>query len=208
MRNQYMAKVLVYNKLVTQDQVNAYSDKTTDSKDIGQVLVEAGLLKPAVYQKVLTYVRDLETKNAQAESAAAANTAAIAAAKEKDAAKAKEQARSAAKPAAKAEAPKEPAPASNDGGLQIEGNDIYGKSSISAKEVEAVAGLESTQLAEFKPTTVEPEPEAPAPAAQAPAAAAGEEAPSALPERFAEKVARVLLFRLPKRLLLRRRFPR
>jgi len=185
MRNQYMAKVLVYNKLVTQDQVNAYSDKTTDSKDIGQVLVEAGLLKPAVYQKVLAYVRDLETKNAQAESAAAANAAAIAAAKEKDAAKAKEQARSAAKPAAKAEAPKEPAPASNDGGLQIEGNDIYGKSSISAKEVEAVAGLESTQLAEFKPTTVEPEPEAPAPAAQAPAAAAGEEAPSALPERFA-----------------------
>ena len=185
MRNQYMAKVLVYNKLVTQDQVNAYSNKATDSKDIGQVLVEAGLLKPAVYQKVLAYVRDLETKNAQAESAAAANAAAIAAAKEKDAAKAKEQARPAAKPAAKAEAPKEPAPASNDGGLQIEGNDIYGKSSISANEVEAVAGLESTQLAEFKPTTVDPEPEAPPPAAQAPAAAAGEETASALPERFA-----------------------
>ena len=185
MRNQYMAKVLVYNKLVTQDQVNAYSNKATDSKDIGQVLVEAGLLKPAVYQKVLAYVRDLETKNAQAESAAAANAAAIAAAKEKDAAKAKEQARPAAKPAAKAEAPKEPAPASNDGGLQIEGNDIYGKSSISANEVEAVAGLESTQLAEFKPTTVDPESEAPPPAAQAPAAAAGEETASALPERFA-----------------------
>ena len=185
MRNQYMAKVLVYNKLVTQDQVNAYSNKATDSKDIGQVLVEAGLLKPAVYQKVLAYVRDLETKNAQAESAAAANAAAIAAAKEKDAAKAKEQARPAAKPAAKAEAPKEPAPASNDGGLQIEGNDIYGKSSISANEVEAVAGLESTQLAEFKPTTVDPEPEAPPPAAQAPAATAGEDTASALPERFA-----------------------
>ena len=173
MRNQYMAKVLVYNKLVTQDQVNAYSDQATGSKDIGQVLVEAGLLKPAVYQKVLAYVRDLEAKNAQAESAAAA--------------KAKEQARPAAKPAAKAEAPKEPATAStasSEGGLQIEGNDIYGKSSISAKEVETVAGLESTQLAEFKPTTVEPEPE-PAPAAPAPAAAAGEETASALPERFA-----------------------
>ena len=185
MRNQYMAKVLVYNKIVTEDQVNAYSDKVTDSKDIGQVLVEAGILKPAIYQKVLAYVRDLEAKNAQAESAAAANAAAIAAAKEKAAAKAKEQARPAAKPAAKAEAPKEPAPASNDGGLQIEGNDIYGKSSISANEVEAVAGLESTQLAEFKPTTVDPEPEAPPPAAQAPAATAGEETASALPERFA-----------------------
>lgn len=188
MRNQYMAKVLVYNKIVTEDQVNAYSDKVTDSKDIGQVLVEAGLLKPAIYQKVLAYVRDLEAKNAQAESAAAANAAAIAAAKEKEAAKAKEQARPAAKPAAKAEAPKEPAPASNDDGLQIEGNDIYGKSSISANEVETVAGLESTQLAEFKPTTVEPEPAAAAPAApapQAPAAAAGDETTSALPERFA-----------------------
>jgi len=187
MRNQYMAKVLVYNKIVTEDQVNAYSDKVTDSKDIGQVLVEAGLLKPAIYQKVLAYVRDLEAKNAHAESTAAANAAAIAAAKEKAAAKAKEQARPAAKPAAKAEAPKEPATAStasSEGGLQIEGNDIYGKSSISAKEVETVAGLESTQLAEFKPTTVEPEPE-PAPAAPAPAAAAGEETASALPERFA-----------------------
>lgn len=184
MRNQYMAKVLVYNKIVTEEQVNAYSGQVTDSKDIGQVLVEAGILKPAIYQKVLAYVRDLEAKNAQAESAAAANAAAIAAAKEKAAAKAKEQARPAAKPAAKAEAPKEPATASSEGGLQIEGNDIYGKSSISAKEVETVAGLESTQLAEFKPTTVEPEPE-PAPAAPAPAAAAGEEIASALPERFA-----------------------
>ena len=188
MRNQYMAKVLVYNKLVTQDQVNAYSDQATGSKDIGQVLVEAGLLKPAVYQKVLAYVRDLEAKNAQAESAAAANAAAIAAAKEKGAAKAKEQARPAAKPAAKAEAPEEPATgstASSEGGLQIEGNDIYGKSSISANEVETVAGLESTQLAEFKPTTVEPEP-APAPAAPAaPAPAAAEEPAAALPAHFA-----------------------
>lgn len=188
MRNQYMAKVLVYNKLVTQDQVNAYSDQATGSKDIGQVLVEAGLLKPAVYQKVLAYVRDLEAKNAQAESAAAANAAAIAAAKEKEAAKAKEQARPAAKPAAKAEAPEEPATgstASSEGGLQIEGNDIYGKSSISANEVETVAGLESTQLAEFKPTTVEPEP-APAPAAPAaPAPAAAEEPAAALPAHFA-----------------------
>ena len=188
MRNQYMAKVLVYNKLVTQDQVNAYSDQATGSKDIGQVLVEAGLLKPAVYQKVLAYVRDLEAKNAQAESAAAANAAAIAAAKEKEAAKAKEQARPAAKPAATAEAPEEPATdstASSEGGLQIEGNDIYGKSSISANEVETVAGLESTQLAEFKPTTVEPEP-APAPAAPAaPAPAAAEEPAAALPAHFA-----------------------
>ena len=188
MRNQYMAKVLVYNKLVTEDQINAYKDKVSDSKDIGQVLVEVGLLKPAVYQKVLAYVRDLEAKNAQAETAAAANAAAIAAAKERDAAKAKEQAKEQAKaqatpPAKKAaanEAPSAPA-SSSQGELQIEGNDIYGKSSISAKEVKAVAGLESTQLAEFKPTMQESEPEAPA----APAAAAAEEPTKALPSHFA-----------------------
>lgn len=186
MRNQYMAKVLVYNKLVTEDQINAYKDKVSDSKDIGQVLVEVGLLKPAVYQKVLAYVRDLEAKNAQAETAAAANAAAIAAAKEREAAKAKEQAKEQAKaqatpPAKKAaanEAPSAPA-SSSQGELQIEGNDIYGKSSISAKEVKAVAGLESTQLAEFKPTMQESEPEAPA------APAAAEEPAKALPSHFA-----------------------
>ncbi|WP_295682793.1 ATPase, T2SS/T4P/T4SS family [uncultured Fibrobacter sp.] len=186
MRNQYMAKVLVYNKLVTEDQINAYKDKVSDSKDIGQVLVEVGLLKPAVYQKVLAYVRDLEAKNAQAETAAAANAAAIAAAKEREAAKAKEQAKEQAKaqatpPAKKAaanEAPSAPA-SSSQGELQIEGNDIYGKSSISAKEVKAVAGLESTQLAEFKPTMQESEPEAPA------APAAAEEPAKALPTHFA-----------------------
>jgi hypothetical protein len=134
MRNQYMAKVLVYNKLVTEDQINAYKDKVSDSKDIGQVLVEVGLLKPAVYQKVLAYVRDLEAKNAQAETAAAANAAAIAAAKERDAAKAKEQAKEQAKaqatpPAKKAAANGAPsAPASSSQGeLQIEGNDILRK---------------------------------------------------------------------------------
>ncbi len=186
MRNQYMAKVLVYNKLVTEDQINAYKDKVSDSKDIGQVLVEVGLLKPAVYQKVLAYVRDLEAKNAQAETAAAANAAAIAAAKGRDAAKAKEQAKEQAKaqatpPAKKAAANGAPsAPASSSQGeLQIEGNDIYGKSSISAKEVKAVAGLESTQLAEFKPTMQESEPEAPA------APAAAEEPAKALPTHFA-----------------------
>ena len=39
MRNQYMAKVLVHNKMVSEDQVNAYWGEITDSQDIGQVLV-------------------------------------------------------------------------------------------------------------------------------------------------------------------------
>ena len=167
MRNQYMAKVLVYNKIVTEDQVKAYMDKVSDSKDIGQLLVEAGILKPALYQKVLTYVQDLEAKNAHAESTAAANAAAVAAAKAKDAAKAA-SAKSAAPAASSAKPAEKPAEAApSQGGLQIEGNSIYGTSSISSTEVETVAGLESTQLAEFKPTT----PTESSPAEQAPAAA-------------------------------------
>lgn len=185
MRNQYMAKVLVYNKLVTEDQVNACKDKVTDSKDLGLVLVEMGLLKPAVYQKVLAYVQDLEAKNAQAESAAAANAAAVAAAKAKAAAKAAEKAPEKPSVAAAKSAP-EAKPAQ--GGLQIEGNNIFGTSSISSSEVEAVAGLESTQLAEFKPTTIE-EPAAEAKEAKsAPASVAAEasaESAPALPKHFA-----------------------
>lgn len=184
MRNQYMAKVLVYNKIVTEDQIKAYMDKASDSKDIGQLLVEAGILKPALYQKVLTYVQDLEAKNAHAESTAAANAAAVAAAKAKDAAKA---ASAKVPPKAESVAKADEAP-SNQGGLQIEGNSIYGTSSISSTEVETVAGLESTQLAEFKPTTKEPDPEsAPAAPASAPALAAAEVGQEnvALPTHFA-----------------------
>lgn len=186
MRNQYMAKVLVYNKIVSEDQVNAYKDKVTDSKDIGQLLVEAGLLKPAIYQKVLTYVQDLEAKNAQAESTAAANAAAVAAAKAKSAAKS-----GSAKASPKVESTS-PAPASaetpsSQGGLQIEGNSIYGTSSISSNEVESVAGLESTQLAEFKPTTPEQDASPAAPAQASAPAAPAEAAPEevALPTHFA-----------------------
>jgi hypothetical protein len=44
MRNQYMAKVLFSNNLVTNEQVQEYWGKITRDKDIGQVLCEAGLL--------------------------------------------------------------------------------------------------------------------------------------------------------------------
>ena len=42
MRNQYMAKVLVHNKVVSEDQVKAHWGEISDSMDIGQVLVRAG----------------------------------------------------------------------------------------------------------------------------------------------------------------------
>ena len=69
MRNQYMAKVLVHNKMVSEDQVNAHWGEITDTTDIGQALVNAGLLQQAVYEKVLAFVKNLEEKNAAAAKA-------------------------------------------------------------------------------------------------------------------------------------------
>ena len=59
MRNQYMAKVLVHNKVVTQEQVDAHWAEANDQVDIGQVLVNAGLLQQAMYEKVLAFVKNL-----------------------------------------------------------------------------------------------------------------------------------------------------
>ena len=72
MRNQYMAKVLVHNKVVTEDQVNAHWGEITDQQDIGQALVRAGILQPAMYDKVLAFVKNLEAKNVAAQPAPAA----------------------------------------------------------------------------------------------------------------------------------------
>ena len=74
MRNQYMAKVLVHNKVVTEAQVKAHWNEITDKKDIGQVLVDAGILPPPMYIKVLAFVKNLEAKNAAEGGAAPANT--------------------------------------------------------------------------------------------------------------------------------------
>ena len=76
MRNQYMAKVLVHNKVVTQDQIDAHWAEANDQVDIGQVLVKAGLLQQAMYEKVLAFVKNLEAKNAAAAPAKPAAPAA------------------------------------------------------------------------------------------------------------------------------------
>ena len=60
MRNQYIAKVLVHNKVLSEEQVKAHWGKITDSMDIGQVLVKAGILKQSMYEKVLAFVQNLE----------------------------------------------------------------------------------------------------------------------------------------------------
>ena len=108
MRNQYMAKVLVHNKVVSEDQVKAHWGEISDSMDIGQVLVRAGILKQSMYDKVLAFVKNLEAKNAKpasksAEKPAAASSAAAPA----HSASTPAQSSSSAHPAA----PAQPAPA-------------------------------------------------------------------------------------------------
>lgn len=135
MRNQYMAKVLVHNKVVTEDQIKAYWNKISDTKDIGQVLVDAGIIPPPIYIKVLAFVKNLEAK-------AAAETPAAPAAKPA----------APVPPAARNETPFGPATSSSasEGGLQIEGNNPYGESTSTNMEVESIAGLEATSINSFQ----------------------------------------------------------
>ncbi|PWJ63821.1 Tfp pilus assembly protein PilT, pilus retraction ATPase [Fibrobacter sp. UWB15] len=152
MRNQYMAKVLVHNKVVTEAQVKAHWGEITDKKDIGQVLVDAGILPPPMYIKVLAFVKNLEAKAAAEGGTAPANTsgatatsapAANAAAATPKPSAARFEAPPASSPSV---APAAPQPAQSEG-LQIEGNSsLYGEVSTSNVEVEAVAGLESTSI--------------------------------------------------------------
>ena len=159
MRNQYMAKVLVHNKVVTEAQVKAHWGEITDKKDIGQVLVDAGILQPPMYIKVLAFVKNLEAKAAaeggapagSAASSASAGNAASATNAASAAAPAAPQKQSTARfeappVSAPSVAPAAPQPAQPEG-LQIEGNSsLYGEVSSSNVEVEAVAGLESTSI--------------------------------------------------------------
>ena len=152
MRNQYMAKVLVHNKVVSEDQVKAHWGEITDSMDIGQVLVRAGLLKESMYAKVLAFVQNLEAKNAKPAAGAA------------PAAKPAQAMASASRPsppqpsqAAKAPAPASmPAPAvssaapqpAEEPAIKIEDNSsLYGEASSSTVVIEKVQGLESTSMA-------------------------------------------------------------
>jgi len=148
MRNQYMAKVLVHNKVVSEDQVKAHWGEITDSMDIGQVLVKAGILKQSMYEKVLAFVQNLEAKNAKpatpASTAPASSCAAPAAKPAAPAASAPSAPAVKPAPVSAASAPQpdeEPA-------IKIEGNSsLYGESSSSSVVVEKVEGLEMTSMA-------------------------------------------------------------
>lgn len=155
MRNQYMAKVLVHNKVVSEDLVKAHWGEISDSKDIGQVLVRAGILKQSMYDKVLAFVKNLEAKNAKPAEKRAASPSAPATA----------SAHSASTPAqpsspAHSAPPVQPAPAApavsaapapkpaEEPAIKIEGNSsLYGEASSSTVVIEKVEGLETTSMA-------------------------------------------------------------
>ena len=148
MRNQYIAKVLVHNKVLSEEQVKAHWGEITDSMDIGQVLVKAGILKQSMYEKVLAFVQNLEAKNAKSSSASATPASSAA-----PAPVAKPAAPAASAPSAPAVKPSPvsatPAPQPDEEpAIQIEGNSsLYGESSSSSVVVEKVEGLEMTSLA-------------------------------------------------------------
>jgi len=166
MRNQYMAKVLVHNKVVTEDQVNAHWDEITDQMDIGQVLVQAGILPQPMYEKVLAFVKNLEAKNAAAQPApqpAAAPAAAPAAVPEPPKANRSTTSIPSVKPVGiptpVAPAPVKAEPKDEEPTLQIEGNNIFGEATSSNMDVEKVSGLETTSISSIGITTGEDEEE-------------------------------------------------
>ncbi len=152
MRNQYMAKVLVHNKVVSEDQVKAHWGEISDSMDIGQVLVRAGILKQSMYDKVLAFVKNLEAKNAKpAEKPVEKRAApASAAAPAHSAATSSASAHSAStpvRPAPAVSAAPAPQPA-EEPAIKIEGNSsLYGEASSSTVVIEKVEGLETTSMA-------------------------------------------------------------
>ncbi|MBR6453079.1 MAG: Flp pilus assembly complex ATPase component TadA [Fibrobacter sp.] len=148
MRNQYIAKVLVHNKVLSEDQVKAHWGEITDSMDIGQVLVKAGILKQSMYEKVLAFVQNLEAKNAKSSPASATPASSAAAA---PAAKPASPAASASSAPATKPAPVSAASApqpEEEPAIKIEGNSsLYGEASSSSVVVEKIEGLEMTSMA-------------------------------------------------------------
>ena len=155
MRNQYMAKVLVHNKVVSEDQVKAHWGEISDSMDIGQVLVRAGILKQSMYDKVLAFVKNLEAKNAKPAEKPVEKTVERPAVSPSAAAPA-HPASSPVHPAVHAQpAPAAPAVSTasapkpaEEPAIKIEGNSsLYGEASSSTVVIEKVEGLETTSMA-------------------------------------------------------------
>ncbi len=69
--NTLLAKVLLANKLASREVLLEVLKDATPENNIGEILVEAGLLAPATYQKVLEYVIQYQRKREIEEAEAA-----------------------------------------------------------------------------------------------------------------------------------------
>lgn len=141
MRNQYMAKVLFSNQLVTNEQIQEHWGKIKEDKDIGQVLSDAGVLDKKTYEKVLAYVQSLEEKMvAEAPPVAKPKTP-----------------KPIPKPTVSLPPVKESAaPELKEEPIKLEGNSPYGAASSAPMQVEVISGLESTSITNIQ---LKPEPE-------------------------------------------------
>lgn len=152
MRNKYLAKVLVANKFVPDSVVKEFWPKVTPEKDIGQVLVQAKKIDEKTYQRVLAYVKQLEAKNAaKAPEKPAEKPAAKAEAKQEIATFGRSNAQQ--MPAGGSiieKTPESPVYSGGDGGIQIEGNNLYGKMTTGSVQIEQVSGLETSNAAGFQ----------------------------------------------------------
>ncbi len=137
MNNQQMAKVLFSNKLATQEQIHEYWKKIDANHNIGELLRDAGILAPAMYEKVYAHIMgSVSAPQKTAETPKA--TPAAASAPQVPAKKAAEEATE----------------------IVIEGNNLYSGSSYTADvQVENISGFESTNLFAFGSAAEEENPD-------------------------------------------------
>ncbi len=67
--NNLMARVLLSNKLASREVLIEAMKDVTPATDIGQVLVEAGILKPEIYAKLCDFLRKYQAQQAAKEAA-------------------------------------------------------------------------------------------------------------------------------------------
>lgn len=153
-RNQIMAKVLFSNRLVSEAQVQAYWQKIDSAHDLGQLLVEAGVLDSQTYQAVAKYVSDLEVKLSAAEKAKSEKPKS---AFERPAAHAEPAKENLAQKESAPAPKKEPEPVKEAPAVALEGNNPYGQSTVTSVQIEKVEGLEQTSMASVTVAATAPE---------------------------------------------------
>jgi len=60
MNNQLMAKVLFSNGLATKEQIGRYWEQSSDARDIGSILRDAGIIEESVYGQVVQFISQKE----------------------------------------------------------------------------------------------------------------------------------------------------